>query len=204
MNTFGGTAPFDTPVNWSSRGYLPHYDAEGKYQMITYRLSDSLPAQVLERVERTLPGSAGSLPAQEALKRRKMIEKYLDAGHGSCILSHPQITQVIVDNWKHFDGRRYDLIAYVVMPNHVHALMTPYEEFELEEVLHSLKSYTSNQINKRLNRSGTVWMEETYDHIVRDAEDLLRIQTYIRANPMKAGLKESDCHVHSAEYELNE
>jgi hypothetical protein len=146
QSLYGGTAPFNTPKNWASRGHLPHYDTAGKYQMVTYRLADSLPEEALERIERASPGSAGSLPAEETLKRRKLIERYLDRGYGSCILTHPPIAQMIIDNWKHFDGKRYDLIAYVVMPNHVHLLIKVGTTHSLAQIVHSWKSYTAHQI----------------------------------------------------------
>jgi REP element-mobilizing transposase RayT len=131
---------------WYNRGYLPHYDAGAIYQMITYRLADSLPKERLEQLEREL-----KLVPPELLedKRRIMIEKWLDAGHGSCALRGKDNAEIIVNAWTHFDGERYDLTSWVVMPNHVHVLIKVYEGYPLEKIVKSWKSYTSREINKR-------------------------------------------------------
>ena len=135
---------FDNHEAWHNRGYLPHYEAGDKLQMITYRLGDSL------------PGSVGGSPAkvedlQESdLDRRKRIESLLDNGYGSCVLKNPRIAQMVIENWQFFDGKRYDLIAYVVMPNHVHLLIRTYVGWSLSDVLHSWKSYTSHEMKKIL------------------------------------------------------
>jgi putative DNA methylase len=130
-------------------------------------------------------------------------------------LAEPHIAAVIRGNLYHHRGTKYDLLSYCVMPNHVHVLLRPLvdetadsreagqarlpvlrdEEDEmaddasvLAEVMHSLKSYTANRANKVLRRSGTFWQDESYDHWVRDEEELERIVAYIAANPVKAGL----------------
>lgn len=88
------------------------------------------------------------------------------------------------------------------MPNHVHALVTPLDGFPLEDVLHSIKSFSANRINQTLGKQGQFWMSESHDHVVRDGEELLRIQGYIRGNPEKAGLDAADLILWQAEYEL--
>ena len=95
---------FDNLDAWQNRGYLPHYDFAGKYQMITYRLADSLPLKVLNA------GSAGVSPAKNT-HQRKLEEKYLDKGYGSCILKIPAVAEIVTNAWKHFDGSHYDIIA---------------------------------------------------------------------------------------------
>ena len=75
---------------------------------------------------------------------------------------------------------------FIVMPNHVHVLMKPIPPFELEDILQAIKSYTANQINRIFGREGQFWQRESYDHIVRDFEQLDAFQKYIRANPGKA------------------
>jgi REP element-mobilizing transposase RayT len=97
----------------------------------------------------------------------------------------------IVDSaLRHFDGERYDLLAWVVMPNHVHALLTPQAGHTLDKILHSWKSFTANEINKLLQRDGSLWQHEGYDHIVRSPDALWTIARYITDNPRKAGI---DC-----------
>ena len=124
--------------------------------------------------------------------------EFLNRGHGKCILRTPEIGGLLAEALLYFNSQRLDTGDFVVMPNHVHVLMTPYAGFELEDVLHSIKSYTSNQINRKRNRFGMLWMEETYD------EELLRIQAYIRANPARAKAKDIDCRLREAEYDVNE
>ncbi|MGB7325796.1 MAG: transposase [Rubripirellula sp.] len=115
---------------------------------------------------------------------------------------------MLPQNLYHHDGSKYHLHAYCLMPNHVHVLLTPNPDeasatstveqttvgeaddagSPLSKIMHSLKSYTANQANKTLGRSGTFWQPESYDHWVRDDNELERIVNYIRANPVKAGL----------------
>jgi carbamoyl-phosphate synthase large subunit len=91
-----------------------------------------------------------------------------------------------------FDGERYHLDAFVVMPNHVHALVQPTGNNSLNEILHSWKSFTANEINRVTRRCGEVWMNESYDHIVCDWEELLNWRRYIAGNPEKARLRDSE------------
>ena len=152
---------FKNEAAWYNRGYLPHYDVANKYQMITYRLADSLPKHVLAgsaelhsasniSKDKDRPGSAELYSAlieeQEALRKRKLIEKYLDQGYGSCLLRNPTCAQIILDAWKFFDGERYDLIAYVVMPNHVHLLIKTYSSFPIGKLVQSWKVFTAKEI----------------------------------------------------------
>ena len=74
------------------------------------------------------------------------------------------------------------------MPNHVHALVKPLGEHKISDILHTWKSFTANQINKRESCSGQLWMHESYDHIVRNEESLKYIRRYINKNPEKAGI----------------
>ncbi len=81
------------------------------------------------------------------------------------------------------------LDAFVVMPNHVHALVQPWVDHALESILHSWKSYSANAINRRLGRRGRLWLDESFDHIVRNGDHLDGLRSYIRENPNKAGLR---------------
>ena len=86
---------------------------------------------------------------------------------------------------KKFDGQRYELAAYVVMDDHVHALLTPLATYELKGILHSWKSFTSRQMQRRHRRFGRVWQDEYFDRIVRDDRELAEKQKYIIVNPWK-------------------
>ncbi|WDE95302.1 transposase [Lentisphaera profundi] len=207
---------FENDEAWHNRGYLPHYDQANKYQMITYRLADSLPKDVLA-------GFAGGSPANklspipdsssiDEIKKRKLVEKYLDQGYGACYLEIPEVAQLVVENWFHFDGERYDLIAYVIMPNHVHLLIKTYANYTLKDVIHSWKSFTAHKIIKFLDRNAgeppaspgnekvetsigkslelpkKIWMEDYWDRFIRDERHFCSVISYIVQNPVKANL----------------
>ncbi|HEY6136784.1 MAG TPA: transposase [Thermoanaerobaculia bacterium] len=111
------------------------------------------------------------------------LDRYLDAGYGSTILR--EHGALIATALKHFDGQRYDLDAWCVMPNHVHVLLFIRGQAELDRIVHSWKSYTAHRIGR-----GVIWAREYYDRIVRDARELERTRSYIRENPFKAGLRD--------------
>ena len=101
--------------------FLPHYHASEKFQLITYRLADSLPQNALLE----LPGAPHSDEGKNT-QYRKTVESILDHGCGSCLLQIPPIAEKVIEAWKYFDRKKYDLIAYVVMPNHVHVMIKTY------------------------------------------------------------------------------
>ena len=170
---------------WSSRGYIPHYDAAGQTQHVTFRLADSLPEDVLAKWEEDLR----ILPEGEA-KRQKyaLVEQYLDAGHGQCYLGIPQIAEIVQKAVLHFAGERYDLHAWCVMPNHVHTLFTPGPNWEWSKILHSWKSFTANQCNQWLGLSGQFWQRDPFDRYIRDQNHFDKTLRYIENNPVNAGL----------------
>ncbi len=132
---------------WYSRGYLPHRDLPGLLQMVTYHLADSLPQSVVERLNLELQALP---PEEQELQRHEKIESLIDAGHGSCILRHSQIAALVVENWRHYEGKRYDLMEWVVMPNHVHVLIRVHEGFSLSKIVQAWKGYTGKMINEHL------------------------------------------------------
>jgi REP element-mobilizing transposase RayT len=166
---------------WYSRGYLPHFDHPHLVQIITFRLADSLPLHVLTSWQQAYPDE------DDAAKRRR-LERYLDAGHGSCSLEVPQIGRLVEDALLHFDGVRYRLLAWVVMPNHVHVLVEAMDGHRLPDIVHAWKSFTAKEANKILGRSGEFWQPEYYDRYIRDADHFDNALHYIHANPVRAGL----------------
>ena len=160
-----------------NRGYLPHLKAEGGIYFVTFRLADSLPQSALEELKE-IPKEA----------RYKAIEAHLDAGHGDCLLSNPKIAQLIMHTLKTFDGERYVLHDWVVMPNHVHLVIEPRGEHSLSDILHSLKSYTATEANRTLGRQGPFWQHESYDRLLRDQNEFDRCLQYVQQNPVKAKL----------------
>jgi REP element-mobilizing transposase RayT len=116
------------------------------------------------------------------------IQQHLDAGYGECLLMQPAVAQIIVDALRKFDGIRYRLLAWCVMPNHVHAVLQPVADFDLTRILHTWKSFTAHAVNKLLNRAGEFWQVEYYDHLIRDEADLNHSLEYAWNNPENAGL----------------
>ena len=173
------------PKGWHSRGYLPHFDGGTIPQTVTFRLADALPKVVLDRWENEL----ATMPEVRAsAERRQRIEHYLDSGAGECWLSQPRVAEAVENALLFFDGQRYGLEAWVVMPNHVHALFTAMAGHTFSEILHSWKSYTSNEANRLLGKAGGFWYPDYYDRFVRNAEHFARAIDYIEMNPVAAGL----------------
>lgn len=148
--------------------------------MITYHLADSLPAEVARRLH-------SELGSHSHAAYRKRIETYLDSGYGNCILKHEEIAKIVANAWQHFDGDRYDLQAWVIMPNHVHVIIQM-REISLSTIIHSWKSYTTRMINLSLGRSGPVWHKDYWDRFIRDENHYVSAMNYVRQNPVKAGL----------------
>ncbi len=184
------TAPTTHPhKGWYSRGYLPHFDAAHVLQFITFRLHDSVPAEVIERWKQELHWTEQTRPdSKEAAELRKRIEQYEDNGHGACYLRDERIAALVVQALKHFDGERYRLIAWCVMPNHVHVLIEQLPGHPLSKVIHSWKSYTAHEANKLLGRTGDFWMPDYFDRFIRDQKHFDAVIEYIHQNPVKAGL----------------
>ena len=143
----------------------------------------------MERWKQELKWLEG-LPAdsEQAIALRKRIEKYEDQGHGACYLRDERIARLVQDALLHFDGKRYRLLAWCIMPNHVHVMMQLLPGHQLSDILHSWKSFTAHKANKLLDRSGDFWMPEYFDRFIRDERHLLATFQYIHENPVKAGL----------------
>ncbi|MEM8954365.1 MAG: leucine--tRNA ligase [Verrucomicrobiota bacterium] len=180
---------------------LPHWTQDGGTYAVNFSLADSLPEKVLaewkeERVEitETAKRQGRELTASEAKRLRqlysKKIERSLLSGHGECYLAHEGVAGIIRGALEHFDGERYRLVAWCVMPNHVHVVLQPIGENALQDIVHSWKSYTAKEANKQLGRSGRFWREEYYDHLIRDEQDFENQIKYVLENPEKAGLKD--------------
>ncbi len=198
--------------DWRSRGYLPHLDQPGLVQAITFRLVDSVPEKivmgwVLELgladggngdAGRETKGEAGGTPAVPGgtgfpkLKRevelRKRLATYEDAGHGKCWLGQARVAEMVQGALQHFDGARYRMLAWCVMPNHVHVLIESMPGWPLANVVHAWKSFSANRANELLGRTGAFWFRDYYDRYIRDARHFAKAMDYIEQNPVKAGL----------------
>jgi len=173
------------PVGWHSRGYLPHFDGGAIAQFITFRLADSLPKNLIEEWMLEL----AHLGEERAIaETRRRIEAYLDKGHGSAWLRDCRIARIVENALLHFDGQRYRMHAWVVMPNHVHALCTPSEGLSLGTIIGGWKSFSARQANAVLKRKGQFWQEDYFDRYIRDGEHFGRASRYVERNPVRAGL----------------
>lgn len=197
----GRSSPNATPLNlgyYSPKdpvavyaGNLPHWRQEGVTYFVTFRTADSLPQTLLDRwrAERDAWLSAHPKPHSDDEKREyherftERLHQCLDNGYGACLLAEPQYKQLVENALRHFDGERYSLDEFVVMPNHVHVLVAPLGKHQLSEITQSWKSFTAHEINKRAGKTGTFWQKESFDHIVRNPEQMERIRQYIRDNP---------------------
>ena len=175
--------------DWRSRGYLPHCDEIGLIQHITYRLSDSVPIKKIAEWREELGITPGlSVYSAQSIEFRRRIDKYEDAGFGECLLRYPQIAELVRNALLFFDGERYRLLEWCVMPNHVHALVLPDKGHSTTTIVHSWKSYTSHEANKLLNRKKSFWMVEYHDRFIRNEHHLKITREYIQQNPVVAGL----------------
>lgn len=186
----------EASMDWYDRGYLPHRSDGALIQFVTYRLWDSVPEEAREGIEIEL--ASGNARNTEA-KRQIRLQQLLDSGRGSCVLSIPEIATCIVETLLKFNGERYDLYEWVVMPNHVHVLFKAREGWKLPKIIQSWKSYTGRRALELLASRGigysgrelqhqTLWMREYWDRYIRDEEHLQTAKDYIRNNPVKARL----------------
>ena len=188
------------------RRHLPHIQPLGATLFITFRLADSIPAEVLqrlleesERVDRSLE----RIPDPQERRRRAHEEqrrlfcrwdRALDtARSGPFWLRDSRVAAIVTDSLHHLNGRKYDLEAFCIMPNHVHLIYTPLPKPDssyhaMSAIMHSLKSYTAQEANQLLGREGAFWQHESYDHAVRDEPEWRRIVSYVLNNPVAAGL----------------
>ena len=172
------------PAGWHSRGYLPHFDAGEVFQSVTFRLHDSMPQELLVKWREELARESDDF--EDELRWR--IEAYLDRGYGACHLADDRIATLVQNALLHFDGERYRLSAWVLMPNHVHLLAAPCYGHSLSSIMHSLKSYSSQEANKVLKRTGRFWFEDYFDRYIRNAKHFENAVGYIESNPVRAGL----------------
>ena len=158
---------------WHERGYLPHWDVGAVVQAITYRLADSLPKHV-------------------ELDRRR-CQSLLDQGRGSCILLRPDLARVVIESWHHFNGSRYRLHAWVVMPNHVHLVATILDGHPLSRIVPSWKSYTAHRLRVVTGATGRIWHPDYWDRVIRDEAHFVAAVEYVEASPVTAGLVPQPC-----------
>jgi len=179
----------NVPKGWHSRGYIPHFDEPNLIQAITFRLYDSLPEHVIAQWKEEL-GITTKTPIDDKCKTmlQERISAYEDAGYGECYLQNRKIAKIVQDALLYFDGTRYKLLDWCIMPNHVHVLIATNSRESLSYIVHSWKSFTAKKANAVLGRTGSFWMPDYYDRFIRNEEHFAAVSAYIRENPVKCGL----------------
>jgi REP element-mobilizing transposase RayT len=161
----------------------PHFDGGAIPQFVTFRLAGTVPQAKLASWKRLL--EQGRITNDEL---RNRVEAYLDAGHGDCWLNDPRIAELVQDALRFFDGPRYRLHGWVVMPNHVHALFTPLTGYSVASVVGSWKSFTSKRANTFLDRDGQFWQDDHFDRFLRNLDQFESTLWYIAHSPVAARL----------------
>jgi len=208
------------------RRRLPHWDLPGATYFVTTCLARSIPAQGLADLAEYRARLA-KIPVHKGVSKKawdlacwKRVfarsDWWLDHHAAVRHLGDPALAEKVVDAIYHWAGRRYDVLAYVVMPSHLHWVFRPREEMDSlregngvhhgveqvgnlphgngdrrparERIMHTLKLRTALECNRALRRCGAFWPDESYDHCVRDVDELERIIQYIEFNPVKASL----------------
>ena len=181
-----------------SRRYLPHCEGEHPIYFVTFRLVDSLPRDFVLHLRHHRESTKKLTPAAEAGADRprahdldgvlETAEGCLDSGLGECHMRDSRIAKIVADAIQHFQGTRYNLLGWCVMPNHVHVVFAPLGENKLDATHHSWKSFSALMVNRLLQRRGIFWQREYFDHLVRNERSLLKILHYVKENPTRAGL----------------
>lgn len=173
-------------------GNLPHWFQENKLIYDTLRIGDSIPFDILQdylkkKDEFTKLHQKPWSPETKTIfeiQIKRVIEKYLDSGYGACYFKDPMVREIIEEEFEKFNGIRYQLFDYVIMPNHMHFLILPSPEIDYDKLIGNIKRKTAIKINSYLKRNGQVWQREGFDRIVRDYKNLVEIIQYIHDNPI--------------------
>ncbi|MBQ6956924.1 MAG: transposase [Bacteroidales bacterium] len=181
---------------WSTK--LPHWHQDGKYVFVTFRLGDSLPQVLLDEYRadketwiKTHPKPWTPVQEKEYYdKYVKVVDKWLDSNYGSCLLREESNRKIVENALHYYDGKKYDLLAFVVMPNHVHVLLQLFADENIVTIFRSIKSFSAKLINKQEHTTGRVWQSESYDRLIRDVDHLKHVFRYIYLNnPRLAWIK---------------
>jgi REP element-mobilizing transposase RayT len=182
------------------RNHLPHLDVAGGLYFVTFCLLDAvrpgflrtlsderrrLIDQVFGRFGRVNPSD--EIRIGREIRRMKFEE--MDRGHGECLLARPEIASMVSGAIRFFDGDRYAIYAYSVMPNHVHAILRAGEEWPWWKIVGGWKSFTARAANRILGRRGELWLDDNHERLLRNERELERAIEYTLDNPRKAGLR---------------
>ena len=206
-----------------SQRNLPHWFQVGAATFVTFRTADSIPKSVLLRWQRELVewlklrnlpcDLADSIFSPSETDRARLLDllgirhyrefkrlsdrifhQSLDECHGVCLLRAPSVAKIVAEAVLHYVDEKYNLDNFIVMPNHVHAIVQFRVGANLDTVSQSWMRYSARRINQLLKREGHVWQAEPFDHIIRSPEQFHYLHNYIADNPQKANLPSSDYH----------
>lgn len=187
--------------------HLPHWRQDGVTYFVTARLADSMPQSKLEQWERLRSAwlwnhriesveQVKTLPPEQQKEFHKQFNalwhSWLDAGYGACQLAKPEVRLSLLDVFYKNESTAYELDAWVIMPNHFHAVVSLKSDTQLGAVLKHWKGGSAREINKLLNRQGSLWQAESYDHIVRSEAQLQHYRRYIANNPIHPRLRSDE------------
>jgi len=222
MTTIWNIFDPDTEVLESARN-LPHWDQTGALTFVTMRLADSMPKTIVVKwheeielwlaehglsgrnIEDVLSDPTVDSKLKEDLKRfkRRRWHGHLDDCHGECPLRRPRLAEEVAKSLLHFNGVRYDLERFVVMPNHAHVLIQMHAGHELRKELSGIMRFSGRVINGLTGETGAFWQSEPFDHLVRSPDQFRYLQQYIYDNPKKAKLRTGEYvfweHSHDSE-----
>lgn len=185
----------------------PHWSQAGAIVFVTFRTIDSVPQEVIRRWDREkdewleqrglLSGRYWSDVVVTLDEKQRVAfnrefdrarEDFLDTCHGRCLLKNPKLARIVADSLLHFDGDRYRMGDFVVMPNHVHLLAAFPDPEAMKEQFDSWLHYTAFRIHQSIGEKGHFWQQEPFDHLVRSPEQYEYLRKYIAENPKKARL----------------
>ena len=206
MTKFQFFNPYDDIRFTANR--LLHWQQKGAVYFVTFRLADAVPQHLREQWELDREGwlRIHPLPWDAETEREYherfsgAIERWLDAGHSFCVLRRPQCAAVVAEALGYFDGDRVSQIAWVVMPNHVHAVFVLNPAWSLEKIILSWRGFTARRINPLLGRRGNFWQRDYFDRLVRDAKHLANCVRHIKRNPEKGHLREGEFVFYESEF----
>ncbi len=198
------------PIGRLRGGNLPHWRQDGAMYFVTWRTADSMPRervdQWMEQRDAWLKAHPEPWSMHDEQEYYRLFpdrwEAWLDEGHGESLLARPEVRQIVEEVLRHDDGTKYRLEDFIVMPNHVHVLVSPLGKHTLSEITQAWKSTSAHPVNKLLRRTGTFWQKESFDHIVRSAEQVQKFRQYIQENP--CGLRGREAPVASSLQESGE
>ena len=197
------------------RRNLPHIQPIGASFFVTFRLHNSIPRikilelkkQYEQRIDFIQTGKNKNIKDLIHDERKRFFVQYdnlLDScNNGPTYLNQPEVAEIVKEQLHLFDNDMYELIAYSIMPNHVHILIDtaiqipPAQDFTtweavnfqpLDKIMKRIKGATGRYANLYLKRTGTFWQKESYDHFIRNQKEFSNVIRYILNNPIKARL----------------